>query len=53
MAKKYYIEYLKLMDHYKQVNKNLKKFWESYEQNPLFRPERDDKIAEYTRTLLF
>lgn len=47
MAKKYYIEYLKLIDHYGKLAKPLKALWKNYEKNPDFRPIRNDKIAEY------
>jgi hypothetical protein len=47
MARKYYNEYLKLLQHYGMVSKPLKGLWKQYEKNPTFKPIRNEKIAEY------
>lgn len=38
MAKKYYVEYLKLIKHYGKLVKPLETLWKNYEKNPNFRP---------------
>ncbi len=47
MSKKYYNEYLKLVQHYEELPKPLYNLWKEYEKNPTYKPLRNDKIAEY------
>ena len=49
MAQNYYIEYLKLIDHYGQLNPETRQIWKNFEKNDKYRPNRDDKIAEYKK----
>jgi hypothetical protein len=47
MAEKYYNEYLKLIDHYKQLDKETKNLWKNFETNKKFILSRDQKISQY------